>query len=93
MARLRAIGYSPALEQRIEECRVNAQVPAEPMRVVTVHRETVLLHDGLAELTARMLPRLARELLSCDTELAVGDWVLASRDDYGGLWARARVEP
>ncbi len=93
MARLRAIGYSTLLAQRVEQCRANLQVPTEAMRVVTVHRDTLRLHDGLAEVTARLLPRLARELLSGDSELAVGDWVLASRDDQAGWWVHARVEP
>ena len=93
MARLRAIGYSPLLAQRVEHCRANLQVRSEAMRVVTVHRETLALHDGQAELTARLLPRLARELRSTDNETAVGDWVLASHDNQGGWWVHARAEP
>ena len=93
MARLRAIGYSPALAQRVEQCRANLQVPSEAMRVVTVHRETLVLHDGQVELTARLLPRMVRELQSIDSETAVGDWVLASHDNQGGWWVHARAEP
>ena len=93
MACLRGIGYSPALAQRVELCRAKLGVPTRALRVVTVHRETLVLHDGQAELSARLLPRLARDLLSIDTEMAVGDWVLASRDDHGGWWVHARAEP
>ncbi len=92
-AGLHAIGCSPVLAQRIDQCRANVEGPTDPMRVVSVHRETLRLHDGRAEHTARPLPRLIRQLLSSGGELAVGDWVLARRDDHCGLWAHARVEP
>ncbi len=93
VARLRGIGYSPLLAQRIEQCLANLQAPADPMRVVAVHRETLMLHDGQARQVARVLPRLARELLSDETEIVVGDWVLASRDEPAGCWVQARAEP
>ncbi len=93
VARLRGIGYSPLLAQRIEQCLAKLQAPAEPMRVVAVHRETLMLHDGQAQQVARLLPRLARDLVSNETEIVVGDWVLASLDDQAGCWVQARAEP
>ena len=45
------------------------------MRLTELHRETVHVHDGLAERSARVLPRLMRQLEQSDTALAVGDWV------------------
>lgn len=65
-----------------------------PMRVIEIHRETVVLHDAGVERTARLLPRLARELLERGEALAVGDWVhgrTGPGDD--ALWLHERVEP
>jgi hypothetical protein len=58
-----------------------------------VHRETVQLHDGRGEIAARQMPRLARRLLEAGTMLAVGDWVLASREASGACWVQLRVPP
>ena len=63
------------------------------MRLTEVHRETVRLHDGEHEHSARCLPRLTRALADDDTALAVGDWVLAQRDAHGQTWVHARVPP
>ena len=40
-----------------------------------------------------LLPRLARRLTEEATALAVGDWVLATRDGYGETWIEALVPP
>ncbi len=63
------------------------------LRVTEVHRESVRLHDGTAECSARPLPRLVRALLDEGTALAVGDWVLAERDAQAQHWVRERVPP
>lgn len=62
-------------------------------RVIEVHRETVVLHDGRDERSARVLPRLVRALLEKGTALAAGDWVVASVDRHGQCWVTQRVPP
>jgi ribosome biogenesis GTPase / thiamine phosphate phosphatase len=93
MARLRSVGYGPALASRVEQCRANGGAITEPMRVLEVHRESLRLHGGDAEHRARVLPRLARSLDERETELAVGDWVLAARDDHANVWVHESVPP
>jgi ribosome biogenesis GTPase len=70
---------------------------AEPalrlVRLTELHRETVHVHDGHAQSSARVQPRLLRQLEQADTALAVGDWVLASPDPDGTWWVRRRVPP
>ena len=72
------------------EDSANAQ---QLMRLTEVHRETVRLHDGAGEHSARALPRLMRSLNDDETALAVGDWVLAAVDAHGDTWVHARVPP
>jgi ribosome biogenesis GTPase / thiamine phosphate phosphatase len=67
--------------------------PLKLLRVTEVHRESVRLHDGDAERSARLLPRLLRTLLDEGSALAVGDWVLAAVDEHGQAWVRMRVPP
>ena len=68
--RLRSIGMTPAILQHIQpeldrEPADGGPPDAEPvqlMRLTEVHRETVRLHDGRHEHSARVLPRLLRTL-------------------------------
>jgi ribosome biogenesis GTPase len=87
--RLRRIGYSNLVGQNL------AQLPTtgSAMRVLEVHRDSAVLHDGAEEHRAQMRPSLARELDTLDSHLAVGDWVLAADDSSGGLWISARMAP
>ena len=93
MFRLRSIGYGPPAAQRIDACRGNDLPEAEPMRVLQVHRETVRLHDGVGDCSARVMPRLTRALEERGTALAVGDWVLVACDAFGTRWVHERAEP
>jgi ribosome biogenesis GTPase / thiamine phosphate phosphatase len=94
LTRLRAIGYQPMLARAATALSAALQTPTEPMRVFSVHRDTLALHDGREDLTARLAPRLARALQASADEVAVGDWVLAGRDGAaGGLVVHARIEP
>ena len=93
MARLRGIGFGPVLAQRAEQLGDTVPLNAEPMRVLEVHRETLRLHRGDAQCSARVMPRLARELEEVDTALAVGAWVLGCCDAFGTWWVHARVPP
>ena len=93
--RLRSMGFTPAwasqalaLADTMDDCPGLA-----PMRLTVLHRETVHVHDGERERSARVLPRLARTLSDDDDALAVGDWVLAAPDAHGACWVHARLPP
>lgn len=87
--RLRLIGFSNLVGQAL------AQLPAtgHAMRVLEVHRDGAVVHDGADERRAHLMPTLARELAAHGDQLAVGDWVLVNVDVNGGLWAAARMAP
>ncbi|MEO5771886.1 MAG: ribosome small subunit-dependent GTPase A [Burkholderiaceae bacterium] len=87
--RLRPIGLSITMARAIAVVRES--VAGAPLRVTEVHRESVHLHDGLAEIASRLLPRLQRSLVDDGDALAVGDWVLADRDPHGDWWVHTRI--
>ena len=59
-----------------------------------MHRETVQLHDGRARTPGARRCRGSRASCSKTAAvLAVGDWVLASRDASGARWVQRRVPP
>jgi ribosome biogenesis GTPase / thiamine phosphate phosphatase len=97
--RLRHLGLTPALANRAMsilaelEQDANGLAEIQLLRLIEVHRETVRLHDGVNEHSARVLPRLSRRLADDETALAVGDWVLAAGDAHGQTWVRERVPP
>jgi ribosome biogenesis GTPase len=91
--RLRCLGLGPAFVQHLALQAVPEGGPFQLMRLIEVHRETLRLHDGNAEHTARALPRVVRELADADSALAVGDWVLARSDAHGDVWLHAQVPP
>lgn len=89
---LRGIGLTQAVIQQL----VALQGPCtEPClrRVVEVQREGLTLHDGRAETAARLMPSLRAMLAAEDDALAVGDWVLAQRNELGEWWVHERVPP
>lgn len=90
--RLRSIGLSPAVIQELVALRHDCIEPVL-MRVTEVQREGISLHDGHGEIGSRLLPGL-RAMLAADGEaIAVGDWVLARRNEHGQWWAHERVPP
>lgn len=99
--RLRSIGMTPAIARHllsvVDDAAAAETAPGVPaprlMRLTQVHRETVHLHDGDDEHSARALPRLLRGLEAAGTGLAVGDWVLARHDAHGAWWVEQRLEP
>ncbi|MBC8055068.1 MAG: ribosome small subunit-dependent GTPase A [Rhizobiales bacterium] len=98
--RLRTLGLTPALAKLAatiasdcDEAAPDTSPSLELLRLTEVHRDTVRLHDGADELSARALPRLTRALADEGTALAVGDWVLAETDAHGQIWLHARVPP
>lgn len=90
--RLRRIGLSTAVAQALFKLSTEEE-NGRAMRVVEVHRETVQLHDGERQHSARLLPRLHRRLADEGDAIAVGDWVLVTTDAHGGLWLAERVPP
>jgi len=97
--RLRTLGLTPALanlataQAAVADTTDDDALDLTLMRLVEVHRETVLVHDGTGERVARVLPRLTRALIDDETALAVGDWVLVAPDPHGALWVRTQVPP
>lgn len=86
--RLRPIGFNHSIAQAL----TTLDGAGSAMRVLEVHRETVRVHDGGDEHSARLLPWLARALGGQD-ELATGDWVRAEFDEHGACWIGARMPP
>lgn len=90
--RLGRIGLSPLVLQPL------ARLGGIPdghalMRITEVQRDALHLHDGDAEVPARALPALLQALALDDDALAVGDWVLASRNPHGQWWVQRRLPP
>jgi ribosome biogenesis GTPase len=61
----------------------------QPMRVVAVQRDHVLLHDGQHSQRGRVGTALAHQLAADEDALAVGDWVWADAPAAGGPTVRA----
>lgn len=91
--RLSTLGLHPALAGRALQLADTTSPHCALLRVIEVHRETLVLHDGHEPRRARMLPRLLHALQDEDSTLAVGDWVLAGTDAQGDRWVEARIPP
>ncbi|MGK5021688.1 ribosome small subunit-dependent GTPase A [Janthinobacterium sp. LB2P10] len=91
-AQLRLIGLQQAIAGAATQ--LNTMSPtAQLMRVSAIHRDSILVHDGILEHTAHILPRLLHELLARDNILTVGDWVAAEHDPHDRLWISASLSP
>jgi ribosome biogenesis GTPase len=93
--RLHAMGLTPALASQAVTLATTMPDADELqlMRLTELHRETVQVHDGADERSARVLPRLQRLLADDEDVLAVGDWVLVAQDAYAQPWVHGRVPP
>jgi ribosome biogenesis GTPase len=90
--RLQGIGLAPSIVAQLG--RLAPPLPdAILMRVTEVQRETLTLHDGDAERAGRLQPALRHALEAEADAIAVGDWVLATRNDFGEWWVQQRVPP
>ncbi len=93
LERFRALGLHPAMAQQLTLHAKPPDTPQALVRVTGIHRETLTVHDGLAQHAARVRPRLLRELMEHDDTLTVGDWVLTSQDGDGPAWIEQRIAP
>lgn len=89
--RLQAIGLTPAMRSHIQGQVLDPSAPFL-CRVTEVQRDALTLHDGERVHAARALPALLAQAAEHDG-LAVGDWVLASRNAHGQWWVHRRVPP
>jgi ribosome biogenesis GTPase len=89
----KTVGMTPGLAQHLYRQAMPSHPDGALLRVTAIHRETLTLHDGRQEHSARALPRLQREMLDLQTALNVGDWVLSTQDTQGALWVVHRLEP
>jgi len=93
---LAALGLTPALAASASAMEVDDSPFGgswQLVRVTEVHRETLAVHDGAGERSARALPWLARALAETGAALSVGDWVLSSVDAHAQSWVGHRVPP
>ena len=91
-AQLRLIGLQQAIASAATQLDISSPA-AQLMRVCAVHRDSIIVHDGILEQPAQILPRLLHELQTLDTILTVGDWVAAEADGHGTLWITAHLSP
>ena len=92
LERLQAIGLTPQILNRLASLAPTA-AQTSLFRVIEVQREGLVLHDGDNERHARALPALTSGLIAQSDPIAVGDWVLADRNEFGEWWAHARLPP
>lgn len=91
-AQLRLIGLQQAIAGAATQLNLSSPA-AQLMRVSAVHRDSILVHDGILEHPAQIFPRLLHELLEQDNVLTVGDWIAAGHDHHGALWITAHLSP
>ena len=92
LERLRGIGLAAAHLQSLAVTPATGD-DAALLRVVEVQRDALTLHDSIDEHAARALPALLAELAAQADGLAVGDWVLATRNAHGQWWVHHRLPP
>lgn len=66
---------------------------ARLLRLVEVHRDSLVVHDGHRSTSARAEPALERALREQDEALVVGDWVVARDDAHARIWITQRLPP
>lgn len=92
-ASLRLIGLTPAIANQLHALADNltADTTLQVARIIEVHRDSLVLHNGSTKLQARALPRLLHELASDELSLAVGDWGLVNGTTENGYHLIARM--
>jgi ribosome biogenesis GTPase / thiamine phosphate phosphatase len=82
---LRAIGLTSYIAQQLLMLETRSE-NSTAARVIEVHRDQVMLHNGTIPFRARVLPSLT-------VNLAVGDWVLVEKMANGECWINNYMEP
>lgn len=82
---LRAIGLTPYIAQQLLMLET-ANENSIAARVIEVHRDQVVLHNGIISFRARVLPSL-------NVNLTVGDWVIMEKTENGEYWVSNYIEP
>jgi ribosome biogenesis GTPase len=94
LEQLARIGLSQHVVARLAAFQPSAPASGiSLLRVVETQRDWFTLHDGVIPHQARVQHRLQQQLLSDETALTVGDWVLAELGPQQELWIRARLPP
>ena len=91
-AQLRLIGLQQAIASAATQLDISSPA-AQLLRVSAVHRDSIIVHDGILEQPAHVLPYLLHALQAQDTILTVGDWIAAEPDLHGTLWITAHLSP
>lgn len=92
-ASLHLIGLTPAIANQLHALADNLteDTTLQVARIIEVHRDSLVLHNGSTKLQARALPRLLHELASDELSLAVGDWGLVNGTTENGYHLIARM--
>jgi ribosome biogenesis GTPase / thiamine phosphate phosphatase len=92
-ASLRLIGLTPLIANQLHALASNftQDTSLQAARITEVQRDSLVLHNGLCSLQARVLPRLWHELAADQLNLAVGDWGLLSGTADSGYSFVARM--
>ncbi|MEP7208688.1 MAG: ribosome small subunit-dependent GTPase A [Casimicrobiaceae bacterium] len=93
---LSALGMTPALARHamlLETVSDAGDGPPRLSRIIEVHRDSVMVHDGHEAGVARVRPRLIHVLQEEDLALGVGDWVVVVVDRHGDGWVSHRLPP
>lgn len=88
---LRRIGWNDRNAADLASVPGSAQTRL--LRLVEVHRDSVVVHDGHEGMTARAQPALERALREQGEALVVGDWVIARVDAHAQTWIEQRLPP
>jgi ribosome biogenesis GTPase / thiamine phosphate phosphatase len=89
---LRALGLTQAIASRAVQLH-SPPVGMRLARVTALQRDCLTVHDGSAERTARVLPKLVQLLQATGRQLTIGDWVGTQVDEHGQTWAADRIDP
>lgn len=91
---LSSLGLTPLMAGRAAALAVQqAAAELHLVRITEVHRGTLTAHDGVRELSMRVLPRVVRMLADEGTVIAAGDWAWANVDPHRAAWVTHRVPP
>jgi ribosome biogenesis GTPase len=97
--RLLALGLHTSMAQAVQQFLSGTELQTldrqgpkpQLVRVTAVHRDRVQVHDGLGELGAVLLPRLAKQHQLEGSAIAVGDWVVVQGDGPSARQGACRV--